>query len=250
LKNFPTSNIIVLAQNYQPSDFVGYARIKYVVPPGNARRTAAQARNILLEDFYPSDEDFTLFCDNDAMLYEHGNPIKSLTEGTLRNCWRAGVGAWCPIDPRNTPFSAMHAREKETLDKELVFKATLLSFRTAFFFLSNVRKFFNKKPYFSENVAVLDDGHFSTQLSNAGIGAYICQNFVLKDLGAKIPTLHGDAGLPDDVRKKHIERDQDLIYREFYSSGLRRSPAGRLDAQGFLKAHGVRRNINVKKEVV
>ena len=178
-------NIIVLTQEHEPvtSDITCIA---------SSRLFPGSARNILLKDFYSSDEDFCIFADNDSVLYDKQqhldgaafiNLIKNIDVTAMKD-----VDAFIPIIPQHQAFSTFFKKNETTLKHHFWFDRTR-EFKGSLFVLKNLKKYHGMELYFEQDKFIEDgkiigveDKAFGMNLVRHGLGVYQCKNIVLNEI--------------------------------------------------------------------
>lgn len=200
--------IIVYAQDYNDDEYVdGVTYIKNVgdvLPPGHAR-------NKLLEHYYKTNDDFAIFADNDAVLYElpqHKDSIdfverlKPLSMIDFDN-----IGIIIPLDPARTAFTK--DIEKDSYKNNYVFKRTS-RVKGSFMFIKNIKKHCQQEPKFDEKIFTVKDGKllpgedsdFAYTLWQMGQGTYSTNHAILNEYGRNFSTwIDDDTGRYD----QHID---------------------------------------------
>ena len=170
--------IVVLCQKYLPSDYA--SDVRYIESGTDSLLLPGDARNLLLEDFYKSKDDFAVFADNDTILYEdeaHGfapNFVAELKSAELSDF--SAIDLICCIYPQRSPFNAEIA--KLEYEKNLIFKRTP-TMKGSMFFLKNLRLHQSKSIFFDQASFVEEgkmfdgeDAEFCTNLLASGLGCY------------------------------------------------------------------------------
>lgn len=180
---------IVLAQEYEKDEFIeGVTYIKSTKQP-----TIADARNVLLEEFYKTDLDFGIFADDDCIFYE-GKESYGDSWGIfdlLRNIDYDNfkeVDCFVPIVPIFTPFSKFYEENKALLASNLYFEKN--SLMKGIHFTKNLKKEYSDPIYYNNKVGFIDgtfyggeDNFFAYELISKGYGVYRCRNIIAKENG-------------------------------------------------------------------
>ncbi len=178
-------NINILAINYTKDDYINHKRITYIKQENII--LPSEARNILLQQFYNSDYDFTIFCDNDAIL------IPEYSDINIENYFKIDkqIDVFCPVNPRQQPYKKLNTRQftKVNLNNNYYFWNWPGSFYGSIFYMRNINKIYNKKVFFDKNFKNLEDRDFAYNLIKHGISVFICANCVFKDLSKNKSTL-------------------------------------------------------------
>lgn len=180
---------VVYAQGYKDGDFV--EGVDYIVNFGPTKRPAG-ARNELLHLFYGSNEDFGLFVDDDIMLYEgekygdSDNMVDILRDIPIESL--DGVDTMEPINPSQTPFSALYQKKGGILRHNLLLKRHIATSGGAIF-IRNFKKHYDEEVFFEDwkhedgTVWMGEDVALGVELTRRGRGCYTLMNCVRKDLG-------------------------------------------------------------------
>jgi hypothetical protein len=182
---------VILAQHYENEEYklgIDYEKIE----KNQSVLLPAAARNVLLERFYNSDDDFALFADNDTRFYngpQHGDSANFIE--LIRSF---DIDKFEDIDlvqftnPARTPFT-------KTLSKDL-FKKNLV-FRRAYtvygpiFLIKNIKKHHNKEIYFSADNFQTQEGKiingeeidFGVKFLMNGLKCYSTMNVIYDEMG-------------------------------------------------------------------
>lgn len=215
-------NIRILAQSYEDTDYYKHDRVTYIsidepVPP-------AQARNILLDEFYSSDEEWAIFADSDAILNLHPNfkhthiNICQIMRDYPSNFnhidlfwphWdgRPGDGAFYDKF-NNVDKDYRHV----DWDNELRFDRKFGSMKGTLFFLRNNEKCIMMDTSFGFDNGKLvpgEDDEFAINMLMNGYGTYILRNIMLKEFTA--PSTHAGA---QNTRKEEMNKGDGIIRKK------------------------------------
>lgn len=176
--------ITVCAQNYQPHELQTQLVDRYIEKD---KLSPSKARNVLLQEFYQSDEDWCLFLDDDSILYDNENHpdtpqfIEKFFIYDLEN-----VDVFWPIDPSRWPTAQLNAIGQLDDWYKLVGVDHL---KTSFWFIRNFKKFYNEELYFDESMSHGEDGEFALRLLTNNKSLYQIYNIKLKEIGKDNSTL-------------------------------------------------------------
>ena len=208
--------IRILAQDFTEDEYWDNPRVKYIdrltspTPP-------ASARNILLNHFYDTNEQWAVFADSDAILNLHPNfphthnnicatlrdnpdSFKDIDLFCPHNDQRPGDGAFyskfCPegehklVDREGNPL----VRDKEykgvDWDNELVFDRKLTHMKGTLFFVKNnperllMDEYFNVHPEGTKSILGGEDDEFMVRFVMSNKGTYMLRNTMLKEMTA------------------------------------------------------------------
>ena len=208
--------IRILAQDFVEDEYWDNPRVKYIDRLANPTPPAA-ARNILLNHFYDTNEQWAVFADSDAILNLHPNfPHTHINIcATLRdnpdsfgdidlfcphNDQRPGDGAFyskfCPedndkmVDREGNPL----VRDKEykgvDWDNDLVFDRKLTHMKGTLFFVKNnserllMDEYFNVHPEGTKSILGGEDDEFMVRFVMSNKGTYMLRNIMLKEFTA------------------------------------------------------------------
>ena len=110
---FPNHEIVIVAQKYKVTDYIDDNKIKYIsfeqgIGP-------SRARNIILKEFYDSQEDFLLLLDDDCILYDYYDGIELLKELDEQPAKFKGIDNIVCNNPRYLPFKKENYKDKNVL---------------------------------------------------------------------------------------------------------------------------------------
>lgn len=227
---YPNFPIIVVAQNYRDEDFSSlvdeYIRVDEPIGP-------AQARNLLLERFYDSKDDFTCILDDDTILKDVSdgpNLIKYIDE----NPSICQMDAFTGISPRNCGFRYTIFKEIERHENHFTFSVGVCGI--PFLVIRNLKKYYNKpiyfRDYFDKNTlsnTVHEDVIFVHELMFNNMRVGVCADLIHCFLDRDITTIsHGDCKKDHNIisfnTKKElmsvfgIEYDLDTVAKSLLSN--------------------------------
>ncbi len=209
---------LILAQEYKRAWFrsesrITYTRLKNHVTPG-------PARNLILKDFYGSDNRWAIMLDNDTTLYDHMDGKTVFTHMIDHpERWEA-VDMWYPLDPAREGFNE---RYKKSLYKEFfVLERKQVQVKGSMMVIKN-----NKEPIaFRDQYS--EDTEFSIENMYRGRAVYQNTNTVLKEVvSLNYSTLNCEelgmsAGVADASRRKNIvELSKQPIYDRWKEHGIK-----------------------------
>jgi hypothetical protein len=177
--------VIVIAMNYTPEDYIDGIRYIYKgekMPPG-------YARNVALKDFYNSNRDFAVFADDDSILSSPGYGYSD-TFFQKFNKWdtkkQQKLYYVQPVIPNWMPY-------KKTINTHTDFAFDgCIKAKSSFFILKNFKKHHQVEFYFSEEFKYVnnilipsEEFDFVIQLNEAGFTTLTMKNIVLYEYAAK-----------------------------------------------------------------
>lgn len=210
-------NAVVLSQNYKREYYQTDAT--YIDHYGHVLRFG-EARNILLEHFYNSDDDYAVFADNDCYLYQgqkygHNDVFADTFRNIpLRNLEH--IDLFTALNPKNVPFT-------KDLENNARLYQTHWSFVPAYiaqglFVLKNLKKFYNTEIYFDNafvkpdrSILACEDQDFPIQIIHKGYGTYMCKNIIMKDESTTSTWTVQDR----EIKRLQTKEGHDFISRKF-----------------------------------
>ena len=240
-------DIVVYAQDYDDDEYeddVTYIKnTGDLLPPGHAR-------NILLKLFYKTQDDFSMFADNDVGLYrdvqhkDSANFIKRLRGLDIKDL--KDVGLISPWNPARQAFSDELAKD--------IYKTHYTFHRTAkvgggIMWIKNIKKHLDKEVFFDEVIFGRDeddvllpgeDSDFSFQLWKMGQGSYSTIHALMCEWGRTNSTWIADDHSRYDkhiswfvptMNAKHgqiyiLSYGSTDVFKGFNHYGISRSPDG------------------------
>lgn len=236
---------VVLSMDYRESDRrEGVTYIDHqTVPPG-------QARNVLLDRFYNSDEDWAVFCDNDSFveIREKYEPLGIDIFEYLRSLESTefDIHGFYPIDGAASPYTDMLNKTRDW--KSWIFRRGS-TMRGCCFFLKNMKKHHGVEPKFSDKFEK-DDGTFvmgedlgfCLGMLKDGFTVMQSASIVLKEQGRKTSTWAEDY----DYRNSLREEMYNIFEKEY---GVRRA-GGKMNYAEFFNRHKVQKEMIIPLEKV
>lgn len=208
-KSWGNNYITVLAQNYQQSDYQNQLVDEYIV---SEKIRPGPARNILLDKFYCTNDDFAIFCDDDAVLYDTPNNEKYSDLSFLS----PDIDLFYPINVRDEPISEQ--KHKANVYDFHVFKKNW-NLKGSLFYIKNFKKYYGQKIYFNLDYNIGEDIELAFRLLSQNYGVYKCINLALKEFATSDNTSTLDERKTQELRnqqheifKKKIERDYDIKF--------------------------------------
>jgi len=209
---------VVFAQQYQPEWFRD--GVEYIKHDGPLLRQI-EARNILLDHFYMSDQDFGMFADNDCYLYSGAKyGYNDTFVDTFRNIPLENLQAidlFVAINPKNQPFTKSFETYKDLYKTHWRFTPAFVA--SGLFVMRNIKKHYNDTVYFDpaminpdRSIIACEDQDFPIQLIMKGYGTFVCNNIVMKEEGATTSTwTENDKA----IRREKTKEGHDFISKKF-----------------------------------
>lgn len=242
---------VVLAQDYKATDYVdGVTYIDADISNGILLPSAA--RNILLQEFYKTDDDFAIFADNDAVLYNENQLSESINFIELMRNMSVesmdGVDIISFTNPAVVPF-------KKELSKEIYrdnFVFSRIYYTTGpIHALKNLKKhhgveLFYDADAFNDNGKIItcEEHDFCINAMYHGAASYLVANVLMHEYGRSTSTWVDSDANRDTVRAKHIINKK-------YNTDLYMFPDEIVKTYGFighgLESDGITRKIQFSK---
>lgn len=193
--------IRILAQDFTEDEYWDNPRVKYIdrldspTPP-------ASARNILLNHFYDTNEQWAVFADSDAILNLHPNFTHTHINicATLRDNPDSfdDIDLFCPHNDQRPGDGAFYDKfncvDKDykgvDWDNDLVFDRKLTHMKGTLFFVKNnperllMDEYFNVHPEGTKSILGGEDDEFMVRFVMANKGTYMLRNVMLKEMTA------------------------------------------------------------------
>lgn len=241
-------SVMVYAQGYGINDFRN--DVKYIANVFGHIDRPGPARNVLLREFYNTDDDFCLLMDNDIICYEgpkycdSDNLIEILRAIPIEAM--AGIDVFEPLNPTQTPFSAFYEQHALTLNENLFFKRRP-NISGQSLFIKNMVKHHGKEFFYDDwfdekngKIIMGEDVDFGLTLTKNGLGVYSLMNAVRKDMGWTVSSWCKNP----ELRKQAFETLKAILP----SLGVG-SKNGKLDWAGFADRHHIPRQKLVPKKI-
>ena len=200
--------ITVIAQNYK--DIVGLPLKNTTFKHYEAGIGQCAARNILLEEFYASNDDFMLYTDDDTAFYDRYNAVQLFEALHTNPEWFTQVDCFTGIEGRFTPFTAEN--EKLGLEDKWVFKKMQFATSGEFRCIKNVRKYYGMDLFYDSQLKYGEDLHFRLTKLNK-INSFVCRNVICKSRGLVDDMCTLDRMTQEEQEAKYRQTTLD-IYRQ------------------------------------
>lgn len=203
-------DVVVNSMEYEPSEYndnVRYIGDDKLRPPG-------ESRNILLEDFYKSSDDYCILADNDSVFRDISEfDFLSSFHDQMDDILKQPLGVITPLNSVRLPFNKEYNSKKEWYDGNMVFEKLTHS-KGSLFIVKNFKKFGLEPLYFDsaftdENGKMIpeEDVEFGLHSIIKGYGCYFSRNIVLKENGpstwAKDNSSRHDTAGSEIILNKH-----------------------------------------------
>ena len=220
LELFKTLNvpIFIVAQNYKQEELSNIPNINYYVTEKGIG--PANARNILLQTFYNSQEDYMMLCDDDIVFYEYYGIRDFFNELiTNPNKFINDLDYIRGVMASKVPFKQTVYDQRLNLT-HYVFEDRDTIGTTALAIVKNFKKYYNKEIYYEDlNVSEgngYEDKDFCCKLKINNIKTHVLDTFILKafnytDNSTLFNTYEDRMNVHNDNNSKIYEKYKDLF---------------------------------------
>ena len=220
LELFKTLNvpIFIVAQNYKQEELTNIPNINYYVTEKGIG--PANARNILLQTFYNSQEDYMMLCDDDIVFYEYYGIRDFFNELiTNPNKFIDDLDYIRGVMASKVPFKQTVYDQRLNLT-HYVFEDRDTIGTTALAIVKNFKKYYNKEIYYEDlNVSEgngYEDKDFCCKLKINNIKTHVLDTFILKafnytDNSTLFNTYEDRMNVHNDNNSKIYEKYKDLF---------------------------------------
>ncbi len=180
------AEIVIVAQEYRPDWYTDDPRIRYIKVPNAIG--ASSARNLLLDDFYMGNDEWSYFADNDCILSDRQNGRTIFAQ--LDKITDENIYIIMPMNGRNAGdnYNFLWSKYRSVYNSALIF-SKLWDLSTGLWFFRKPKA----KLYFDPSCTVMEDGAFALEAIRNGMGVFKCKNILLQDLsGPNNSTLFKD----------------------------------------------------------
>lgn len=187
--------IHVVAQNYRDGDYVdgiSYMPYEHGIGP-------AKARNVILREFYKTDEPFLLMLDDDCMLYDYYDGWKLLLEIRDNPEKFKGLDNVSASNPRYLPFKEANFKDKNILTH---WKFVKRPYNTgaALAVYANVKDVFFYESNDPIKERVSEDVDFHIRWIQKGHKAFLCSQWQLKEMSYSTSTCFTKEGRVEEEK--------------------------------------------------
>lgn len=225
----PNEKIISVAQAYNESEYIdGVLYRKFDTPIG-----AGTARNVILHDFYNSDYDWLLLCDDDTIAYEYYN-YREFIKDVINNPDKFdGIDAISALEPEYHPYKKLNYQDKNNLT-HYKFEPRELNSGSATSLIRNVKKYHNKELYYPNIDASTgfgrEDMEFLFAWLKSGLTWYTMDTWIRKSLCFDKSSIFGNNV---KERDKILMQCLDSICDRYRADGLQRNINGQITWREF-----------------
>lgn len=197
----PQAEVNILAMEYDDTDFIHNPRVKYV-DKLDTKLPIAEARNVLLNHFYDSNDEWAVFCDNDGYIHLHDKfphthiDMLSILETYPQNF--EGIDLFFPHwagRPGDGAFYDLYDNTKSNEEitdwnNELLFEWNYARMKGTVFFLRNHKERTQMSTKFNVQGATIpgEDDEFALHMTLQNKGVYILRNIQLGEFN--VPSTH------------------------------------------------------------
>ena len=235
-KLFNNEKIIVVAQNYNDTDYLDDPLIEYIKYDKGIG--AGNARNVILERFYNSDKDWLFICDDDTIAYSYYQYEDFFKEMSNYNYDKfKGIDAISAIEPEYTAYKKNNFEDKNNLT-HYKFTPRELNCGSATSFMRNIRKYYGKEVYYNNILADksegLEDVEFLLDWILQGFTWYKMNTWIRKSLAFNQSTIWED---DKDARNSTLSKCLDKVCERFSIYGIVKKLNGNVNWADFNKAY-------------
>ena len=230
-KLFNNEKILVIAQNYNDTDYLDDPLIEYIKYDKGIG--AGNARNVILKNFYNSDKDWLFICDDDTILdnkYSYQNFIYDIVNNPDKF---DGIDAISAIEPEYTAYKKNNFEDKANLT-HYKFTPRELNCGSATSFMRNIRKYYGKEVYYDNILANkqegLEDVEFLLNWVLQGFTWYKMNTLIRKSLAFNQSTIWED---DRDERNNTLSKCLDKVCERFSKYGIHRKINGNVNWADF-----------------
>ena len=228
-KVLPNEKIIGVAQAYNESEYIdGVSYYKYEVPIG-----AGNAMNVILKEFYNSDYDWLLLCDDDTVAYDYYNYQGFIKDVVSHPDKFDGVDAISALEPEYHPYKKLNYQDKNNLT-HYKFEPRELNSGSATSLIRNIRKYYNKELYYPDIDASTgfgrEDMEFLFAWLKEGLTWYTMDTWIRKSLCFDKSSIFGNNV---KERDKILMQCLDNICKRYKADGLQRNINGQITWREF-----------------
>lgn len=228
-KVLPNEKIISVAQAYNESEYIdGVLYRKFDTPIG-----AGTARNVILNEFYNSDYDWLLLCDDDTVAYEYYN-YKSFIKDVVNNPNKFdGIDAISALEPEYHPYKKLNYQDKNNLT-HYKFEPRELNSGSATSLIRNIKKYYGKELYYPNIDASTgfgrEDMEFLFAWLKSDLTWYTMDTWIRKSLCFDKSSIFGNNV---KERDKILMQCLDNICARYKADGLQRNINGQITWREF-----------------
>lgn len=215
-------DVFVFAQNY--TDEIKLDGVTYLEWDGK-RRLPGDARNVCLQHFYSSDEDYTVLMDDDIILDEtvykqpHHDGISFLDEfRAYRMEDVEAIDVFSTLQPKFDAYGVIFTKNKDQMKDYWVFKRRP-QLTGQLVFIKNLRIHKGFEVFYPENWATPDgevlygeDQAFTIDCQIRGANCFQLENIVFKDMGLLIST-HANTKDQEKMTQAYIQCKINMLDR-------------------------------------
>lgn len=228
-KILPQVRIVSVAQAYDESDYVdGVFYHEYENGIG-----AGPARNVILKEFYNSDYDWLLLCDDDTVLYPYYSVDEFIKEVAFNPEKFENIDAISALEPEYYPYKKLNYEDRANLT-HYKFEPRVLNSGSATSFIRNIKKYYGKELYYPNIDANKGEGRedieFLIEWLKQGFTWYTMQTMIRKSLCFDKSSIFG---ADTKARDKILMHDLDVICERYKYDGITRDIKGKITWANF-----------------
>lgn len=228
-KLLPGEKIVSLCQNYHDGEKpknVDVWSVQHALGAG-------QARNVILEYFYPTDYDWLFLCDDDTTAYEMYYYEDFIRDIVYHPDKFKEIDAVSAVEPEYHPYKKLNFEDKGNLT-HYKFEPRELNSGSATSIIRNVRKYHDKRLLYPDTDASKGEGRedieFLLSWLLSGLNWYIMDTWIRKSLCFDKSSIFGTDTKARDALLMH---DLDVVCDKFKQYGLQRNMNGKITWSAF-----------------
>lgn len=185
---FKDKTFNIVAMNYEEDDYIRDRNINYIK---SQPLKPSSARNILLEKFYSSNEDYMLIMDDDIMLYDYYDANSLLLEIDSEPKKFFMIDMIVGNNPIYLPFKKQNWVDRDNIRKYWKFKQAPFNNGLPLAIIKNIKKHKGISLFFIEleKVKAHEDIDWNFRWAIKGFTRYVCTCWQIKDLGHNFSTI-------------------------------------------------------------
>lgn len=236
-KILPNEKIISVCQNYA-QDELPSNNISFENGIG-----AGAARNVILKEFYNSEYDWLLLCDDDTISYDYYR-YEEFIHDIVNNPEKfKKVDAISAVEPEYYPFKKLNFEDKNNLT-HYKFTPRVLNSGSATSIIRNIKKYYDKEIYYPNVDANKGEGREDIEFLIAwlleGLNWYTMQTWIRKSLCFdKSSIFGGDTKKRDEI----LMHDLDVICERYKDYGITRNIHNKITWGEFNKRYNHSENL-------
>ena len=224
----PNAQVVSVCQNYADAELPENKYIRY--PNGIG---PAKARNIILWDFYNSDYDWLLLCDDDTIAYDYYDYVSFINDIVENPDKFNGIDAVSALEPEYHPYKKLNYQDRNNLT-HYKFEPRELNSGSATSLVRNIKKYHGIEIYYPNIDASTGEGRedmeFLFDWLKHGLTWYTMDTWIRKSLCFDKSSVFEYS---TKERDKILMVCLDNICKRYSSDGLKRGVDGKITWREF-----------------